>query len=79
MFSETWSPSKMCRMPYHRTHGMFGKSTRSGQVQIELQRRRCAAVQGTQNSQTPLDAQTDAERQVFAMRKGQCSYISAID
>lgn len=61
----------MFRVPHNRTLGMFEQPAGFGQVQIELQRRRRASVQGTQNSQTPLDAQENAKRQVFAMRKGQ--------
>lgn len=61
----------MCRVSHYRALGMFEQSTGSGQVQIELQRRRRAAVQGTQNGQTPLDAPENAKRQVLAMRKGQ--------
>jgi len=49
---------------------MSGQSAGSGQVQVELQGRRRATVQGTQNGQTPLDAQEDAKGQVLAMRKG---------
>lgn len=41
-------------------------------MQVELQRRRCTTVQGTQNGQTPLDAQADAERQMLAVRQGRC-------
>jgi hypothetical protein len=61
----------MFRVSYNRALGMFEQSTGSSQVQIELQRRRCATVQGTQNSQTPLDAQENTKRQVLAMRKSQ--------
>lgn len=60
----------MRRLPYNRAHGMSEQFAGSGQVQVQLQRRRCTAVQGTQNGQTPLDAQADAERQVLAVRKG---------
>lgn len=60
----------MFGLPYNRALGMSGQSTGSGQVQNKLQGRRRATVQGTQNGQTPLDAQEDAEGQVFAMWKG---------
>lgn len=61
----------MFRVSHYRALGMFEQSAGSSQVQVELQRRRRAAIQGTQNGQTPLDAQEDAERQVLAVRKGQ--------
>lgn len=61
----------MFRVSYNRALGMFEQSTGSSQMQIELQRRRCAAVQGTQNSQTSLDAQKNTKGQMLAMRKGQ--------
>lgn len=67
---ETRSAPEMFRVSYNRALGMFEQSTGSSQVQIELQRRRCTAVQGTQNRQTPLDAQENAKGQVLAMRKG---------
>lgn len=57
-------------MPYYRALRMLEQSTRSGQMQVELQRRWCATVQGTQNGQTPLDAQKNPKRQVLAMWKG---------
>lgn len=53
---ETRCSPKMFRMPDNRALRMFGKLTGGGQVQIELQRRRRASVQGTQDGQTPLDA-----------------------
>lgn len=69
--AETRGPAEMFRVPHNRTLGMSEQSIGRGQVQIELQRRRRTSVQGTQNRQTPLDAQEDAKRQVLAMRKGQ--------
>lgn len=61
----------MLSVPHHRALGVPEQSAGSGQVQVELQRRRRATVQRTQNGQTPLDAQEDAKGQVFAVRKGQ--------
>lgn len=66
----------MCRVPHNRALGMPEQLTRGGQVQVEFQRRRRPPVQGTQNGQTPLDAQEDAERQVLALRKGRWYYNS---
>jgi len=60
----------MFGLPHNRALGMSGQPAGSGQVQVELQGRRRATVQGTQNGQTPLDAQEDAKGQVLAMRKG---------
>jgi len=60
----------MFGLPHNRALGMSRQSAGSGQVQVELQGRRRATVQGTQNGQTPLDAQEDAKGQVLAMRKG---------
>lgn len=46
----------MFGLPHNRTLGMSGQSSGSRQVQVELQGRRRATVQGTQDGQTPLDA-----------------------
>lgn len=60
----------MLSVPHHRALGVPEQSSGSGQVQVELQRRRRATVQRTQNSQTSLDAQEDAKGQVLAVWKG---------